>query len=511
MAIETLKENLCVNQIVGKSKENIAVEDDIIIPDIKPDILSAINTSGNVCIYKKEILDGRVKIDGGIQVYIMYLAEDETSTIRGINTVIDFSKTIEIENINSLMTMESNICLKNIECTILNGRKIRVKANLEVQITVCSNESFEFVMGIENADDIQVLNTNDCIDSLVGNGNTKVYAKDTINIDSNDNLSEIVKTNISIGNKEIKTSYNKILVKADMNVNIVYLTEDNRINETTCKIPVMGFIDMQNITDDNICNVNFEIKNILIKPNSIEDHSIFIESEIEIYCSVYEKKNLEIIQDLYSPIKNLSVNQKNITVMTNQKEVKDSLLIRDKLNIQQLNGSKICSAEVTPKVISEKINNGRITYEGELELNYIYISSSTNRVETIIQKVPFTTVLSVEDISNDYNVNTNLDIISQDFTVLENGNIELNIELQINAVVYKMMEIKVIDNIDIIEGENENIYSIIVYFVKPGDTLWNIAKRFKSTIKAISTVNGIEDENAINIGQQLFIPKFVRT
>lgn len=509
MSIDTLKENLSVNQIIGKSKENVVVEGDVIIPDIKPDILSTINTSGNVCVYKKEILDGRVKVDGGIQVYIMYLAEDETSSIRGINTVIDFSKTIEIENINSLMTMESNIILKNIECTVLNGRKIRVKASLEIQITVCSNESFEFIRGIENANDIQVLNTVNCIDSMLGSGNTKVYAKDTINIDPNDNLMEIMKANISISNKETKTSYNKILIKADMNVNIVYLTDNNKINEVNYKIPVMGFIDMQNITDENICNINFEIKNILIKPNNIEDHSIFVEVEVEINCNVYEKKNIEIIQDLYSPIKSLNINQKNITVMTNQKEVKDNLHINDKVNIKELNDSRICNMEVIPKVITEKINNGKITYDGELEVVFLYISNSSKRIDTIIQKIPFTTAVSIDNVSSDYNINTYIDVISKDFSNLESGNIELNIELQINAVVYKMMEIKVIDNIDVLEEDDENIYSIIVYFVKPGDNLWNIAKRFKSTIKAISTVNGIEDENNISIGQQLFIPKFV--
>ena len=72
-----------------------------------------------------------------------------------------------------------------------------------------------------------------------------------------------------------------------------------------------------------------------------------------------------------------------------------------------------------------------------------------------------------------------------------------------------MTEISVIDNIESAEDSDENVYSIVVYFVKPGDTLWNIAKRFKSTISAIASVNGIEDENVINVGQQLFIPKFV--
>ena len=50
---------------------------------------------------------------------------------------------------------------------------------------------------------------------------------------------------------------------------------------------------------------------------------------------------------------------------------------------------------------------------------------------------------------------------------------------------------------------------MVIYFVKPGDTLWKIAKNFKSTINDIVSVNGLEDANKIYPGQQLYIPKFV--
>ena len=35
MVIDTKKENLCINQIVGKKVEYVTVEGDVIIPDIK--------------------------------------------------------------------------------------------------------------------------------------------------------------------------------------------------------------------------------------------------------------------------------------------------------------------------------------------------------------------------------------------------------------------------------------------------------------------------------------------
>ena len=52
---------------------------------------------------------------------------------------------------------------------------------------------------------------------------------------------------------------------------------------------------------------------------------------------------------------------------------------------------------------------------------------------------------------------------------------------------------------------------MVIYFVKPNDTLWEIAKKFRSTVDDIARVNKIEDINKIYPGQQLFIPKYVYT
>ena len=56
---------IMLNKLVEHKKDFFSVEDSIIIPDIKPDVLGIITTSSNLCVYKKEINNGRIKIDGG--------------------------------------------------------------------------------------------------------------------------------------------------------------------------------------------------------------------------------------------------------------------------------------------------------------------------------------------------------------------------------------------------------------------------------------------------------------
>ena len=77
----------------------------------------------------------------------------------------------------------------------------------------------------------------------------------------------LLQAQVCLVDKDIKISYNKVLTKAEAEIKIMYLTEDNRINVVTYKIPVVGFIDIADVSEENICDVNYEIKHIIINPN----------------------------------------------------------------------------------------------------------------------------------------------------------------------------------------------------------------------------------------------------
>ena len=482
------------------------VEEDFVVPDIKPDILNTIRTNGTVCVYKKEVMDGKVKIDGSINVYIMYLADDELSSVRSLNTTLDFSQTIDFDNVKEGMILEDKVNLKSIECRVLNGRKVNVKAMLDLELKITSNEEVEFVKELEEVKDVQLLNKNLTLNSLLGTGCTKVYAKDTIMIDSLDNLLEIMKVDFSIINRETKISYNKVLVKADACVRMVYLTEDNRICTTSNLIPVMGFIDMPDVTDENLCDVRYEVKNLLIKPNNIEEHSIYIEAELEINCNVFQSRELNIIQDLYSPSVNLVYKQKQIQAIAQKEIVKDVCSIREKQFISEIGNHKIYDAQIKPTIINKTILKDRILYEGEMELNLLFDMDNTARVETKNIIMPFTFNMDCMGVMPTSDIETNIEVVLQDFTIMPDESIDVKVDLEFEINLSNNQNLQVIEEINVDESRENERYSLIIYFVKPGDTLWNIAKKFRSTVSNIVKVNGIEDENKINIGQQLFIP-----
>ena len=90
MAVETAKDKIRLSQIVEEKQELLTIDGDVIVNDVKPDVLKVISTTGTVCVYKKEVLNGKVKLEGCINTYIIYLADDEENSIRTINTNLDF-------------------------------------------------------------------------------------------------------------------------------------------------------------------------------------------------------------------------------------------------------------------------------------------------------------------------------------------------------------------------------------------------------------------------------------
>ena len=525
MEINITKEALNVNKVVCEKKEIINIQGDMIVPDSKPDILNTINTSGNVCIYKKEVMEGKIKIDGNILAYIMYLADSNADNdsnrnaqnsvesgarvdnIRGINTNLDFSETFNIPELETGMNVDVVPSIKSIECKVINGRKIGIKVILEIGMKVYSKETVEIVTDL-NDKNIQMLSKNMKVNSLVGDGMTKASVKENISIPSTDNLAEILSAQICLVDKDIKISYNKVLAKSEVEIKMVYLTEEGRICTTRSRVPLVGFIDMPNIKEENICETTYIIKNIIIKPNSVEEHSVYIELEVEISCMAYEEKEIKTIQDMYCPGEKMNFDKTMVNTITNKQCKRNMCNIREKMNVPELEKGDIIDVEINPIINKENRLNGKIVFEGELELNFIFTDHSTVGINTKKVTIPFEQAVDEIDTSENCRAETNIEVNSQEF-LNQIGVVSANVDLNFETDTYSNSAIPVINNITMEDEENLEDYSVIIYVVKSGDTLWKIAKRFGSTVDDIVRVNGIERPDRINVGEKIYIPRYV--
>ncbi len=453
---------------------------------------------GNVCIYKKEILEGKIRIDGNIDIYLMYLADGEGQSTRAFNANIDFTEILDFPGVEGKMTLDENIEIKKIECKVLNGRKVSFKVLLELEAKVFLNENEEMIREVKGINDMQTQIRSLKMNSLVGQNFTKTTSKETIIIDNTDNLEEILSVDFKLINQDTKISYNKVLAKADIEMKILYLTDDGRIKKAEETLPIMGFIDLVGVADDDICDVKYKVKNVIVRPNVGEEHSINVELDIEIFCRVFGNKEVSIIEDMYSPSRNLKINQNQVNTMVNMQKTKSTINIREKLKLEDSEYDKICDAEVRALINEKNISRGMVKYSGDLNLKFIVQNSEETKTKAEERSIPFTFSQEIDSINKESKIDYEITPVLEEFTK-DNMEISAKVDLEIKTSSYDLEKINVIGSIEESEEEDENPYSMVIYFVKPGDSLWKIAKKFRSTVDDIARINGIENPNKISV------------
>ena len=96
-------------------------------------------------------------------------------------------------------------------------------------------------------------------------------------------------------------------------------------------------------------------------------------------------------------------------------------------------------------------------------------------------------------------------------SMVDSDEIEIRATVSLNLLVMSCQETMVIDKVEEQPLDEEKVRAmpgITVYVVKPEDSLWDIAKKFYTTVEEISTVNELKD-GEISVGQPLLLIKKV--
>ena len=516
--MELRKESVQMLRVKSKATSQVTFDADYNVPDIKPDIGRMIQNKGNVSMDEVRLSDGHAFIKGNLNVDLLYVGEEE-GKVYSLSAKLPLEETLNLEGIVS----GDKMCLKweieDLSLHIIHSRKLNIKAIVTFYAAVDELAGIQLPVALDE-DNVSVKKKKVRLMSLCVHKKDTLRVKDEITLASNKpNITELLWHTIEVRGLDLRPEDNVVKAKGELFVFALYVGDDegNPLQWLEYSLPFNGEVECAGCAEDLIPNIEVSVmhQGIEVKPDADgEERLLLVDVVLELDMKLYREEEHDLILDVYTPLKEC--------VPHGRPEALESLLIRnfskcrlsDRVEVKETQGKilQICHSQGKVKIDKTKVVDNGIQVDGIVHMKVLYIVGNDDMpFYSMEAMIPFTHVVEARGITEESVYYLRADLEQLSTTMVDSNEIEVKATVSLNALVLRREEEMIIDRVEeqpLDMNKIQGMPGVTVYMVKPKDTLWDIAKRFYTTVEEIRSLNELTEEE-LHPSQPLLLVKKV--
>ena len=334
---------------------------------------------------------------------------------------------------------------------------------------------------------------------------------------------KILKESFDICESHRQITSGKLVVHGVIQSQVLYMGLDAKLACLSSKIDFTQFILLKENVDPDMIMIHFCSEDLNM---TIENRDKFLLSgNVLSHIQVYGNRQIDMVTDAYHKKNDLVYDVDTQPVNSVIGAVNGDISSREVINLSEgdrypetlLCGSCEIAGLDAHFENDNSVDNNRIIIEGTLPVNILAVDESGD-VFTINSQIPVRGALSMSltNKTSSYNesvlaspkLHMDSSIRNFWFTQINNRQIEVNITLAVTVWALHEGEFCTLENLRFAEeSESARLASMAIYVVNYGDTLWDIAKRYKSDVDILAETNGLARDEAPAEGTKLFISR----
>lgn len=511
------KETLQTGSVIYQKSGKTTVDTDVIVPDINPDVKKVLDVDGYVTLSEKSIKGSKVYIRGTVFMTVLYAPDGEVmSKVKSISASKEFDYTADtgLSDPDGVLSVELDA--ESFNHSLINSRKINLRCVIDAGFKITAFSELEFASSSEESTNLCTMTKSYMLCSTALNAEDRISVTTQYEIPSDcPSIGELLKTTVIPESTEFILDENKAVAKGQLKICNLYTSlDDGSVRHTEQVLPFSETLsaegaeeDMEGEIDYSLCDVGCEIR----EDSDGEPRIIGIDVSLGVQIRGHKIYNIPIICDAYllDGDANVSADTHDLEVLvdntTAQLTHKETLAIPE--GMPEISG--VCNASSTASVEKITVENGEISLQGKLNFNILYKSEDEDYPLCSFSKTSdFVHTLPSPEKNLPLIFDAKVFAEHTSYTMNSGDSIELRVVL--GLCIRSFAEKTVTAVTDISPAENDEsgkrTPSIVIYFVRPGDTLWGIAKKYRTTVEKLKEFNGLTSDD-LDIGQQIKICK----
>lgn len=509
--METDKKVIHMSRTKGKEEMMVTVDDDFILSDEKPDIRNKIKERGEVIIEKVRGMEGRIGIAGKLRYKFLYSTGNGCDCMEG---EIPFEEIVSMEDVTPQDIIKCVHFLEDISINVVHSRKISIKALIRINLTAKAMYDREAICQIE-MDNLQSRKRKMNVMKLISSQKDIYRIRENINLPStNDSAGKILWYELEPESMEFRLRDGELGIKGELSVFCIYSSEQmaENMNYYNERITFSGKISLNDSTEEAYPDINVCVseKNLALRSDGNgEMRSLEIEVILDLDIKTYGEETCEILADAYSPTRDLQFMKETIQC--------ESIVMKNNLQCKVEQKFKLPASDImqilnsTGMVYVEDITSSDegINVEGAVSIDVLYLRADGEEPVSFGRyKIPFSQNVSGVEYGEKYLYNCKTEGLKVN-SMLTDGEIDLKCVLGIDLMITNPMEETVISSVTDSEPDYnriKNLPGITGYVTKAEDTLWDIAKKYGTTVNKIMETNNLASED-VRAGMKILVVK----
>lgn len=509
-----------VTNISEKPKTVITIEEDILVPDTKPDLREILLIDGSALLSSREIdrinkTDDYIGLSGEVELKTLYVPENRQAAgpVIAVQTRVPFKERWHTD-IAPGATLIMDCRAEKIEYMVINERKYRVKISLSIAARECIDRKVDIFEGL-SGEDLQMLKERAEITNISLRKKDTLTISENLEIKEEGNFESILKQDISVAENYKQITAEKIVINGFIYVNLLYTVT----GESTCdsirqaqeRVEFTQFMPIKQQAE-GVGSICFDSSGLRVKLVQDEEQGeVFrLEGEIITFAELYTVTERDIIVDGYHREKDFicdfTEERSRVPVATSTGEASVREIISPDAAYGEVEKILYTTGEIVDS--ESRGEQGKVITEGTLQAKMICVSLRNEeepQIFSIRQGVPFRVVTTVPQMTGGEIISAKTQVRDIWAEKINGKQLEFNATVMVGAEIMREVAFKVLTNPAFEESTSkETMAPMVVYVAGKDDTLWSIAKKFKTSADSVSKLNELEDEGIVQ-GRKLLI------
>ncbi len=501
---ETQKIGFC--ETVYESTAEQSLDADISLPDYCPEIQRILKCTVSPEITGVQNNSGRVTADANAVVRILYVGDN--GKLSGYEQIYPVQKFIESSKITSESAVSVTAKTDYVNCRAVNPRRIDIRAMMSFGFKAVKKRDEEILCSSDGAG-IQTLTHEHNFASLTGVCERAFNIGEVIELSGDKPAaSQIVNISACAVSGETKIINNKALIKGECTVKIYYICDESgAVESVEHSMPISQITELDGINETSINALKLSVcscEGILKADSSGDMKLIDLNARLSIFMASFEETPLALITDAYSTEYEVRNTPKSMELLTLNSSFDTSFT--NKVVLESIGVSVDCVLAVWCSDLRYNftVKEDKCVVSGTYQASILY-RDSDNQAGIIQKPVDFDFSVKLKEKADRISCHGSAQISACSCAVTGDSRLELKTELLISGVVLSSSICKYIGSIEL-SGENdkrEKPCALTIYFCEKGESLWNIARRYGTTVDAIMQENNINCDVTENDGMML--------